>query len=379
MDVRDSLSDRCRGLQERRLRQAFGTRGTNGFRPESHAGPGEERADRTRESPEGLDGARIRAARDYLLLLAESSRAREDPFLAGELNAAAEGAEDVVRQGPVVRTPDEAFRAELLIHADGTRPAALVKNGSLLRPEALGDFGELYVISRQTVDASIRSAGRIDASGRQLGGGMLLALEDRDEHVVLTAGHVLDGWLEPGDPPTLRPGLVIDFEAEFGGASSNRHRLDRLLSYCFDEPSGTDYALLALGASLDGRSPPAAALTDPGRWRLAVGETIGILGFPARPVLPSSLFLPGQVWHSLFGGAWSVKRLSPGRVSAAPADQAGQDLVWHDATTTIGSSGSGILTFGSGYLAGVHAGGRSEANRGMSLAAIAARSGQGFG
>jgi hypothetical protein len=176
----------------------------------------------------------------------------------------------------------------------------------------------------------------------------------------------------------LRPGLVIDFDAEFGGARSNRHRLERLVSHGFDEPSGTDYALLALGTSVDDRPLPALALIDPGQWRLAAGETIGILGFPARPALPQSSFLPGQVWHSLFGGAWSVKRLSPGRISAPPADQARRELVWHDATTTIGSSGSGILTFGSGYLAGVHAGGRTEANRGMSLAAIAASSGHRF-
>lgn len=379
MDVRDRLSDLCRGLQERRLLQAFGTKGTKGFRTESLAHRLQERPDRRREAPEELDGDRILAARDYLALLAESETVRKNPMLAAELQAAAEGAEDVIREGPVVRTSDQAFRAELLIQADGSRPAALVRNGSLLRPGALGDFGEQYVLARQTVDRSLRAAGRVDGAGRQVGGGMLVALGDRDEPVVLTAAHVLEEWLEPGDRPRLRSGLVVDFEAEFAAARSNRHRLERLLSRGFDEQSGTDYALLTLGASLDGEPLPPAALVDQGQWRLAAGETIGILGFPARPALPGSSFLPGQVWHDLFSGAWSVKRLSPGRVSAPPADEARQELVWHDATTTVGSSGSGILTFGSGYLAGVHAGGRTGSNRGMSLAAIAAFSRHKFG
>jgi hypothetical protein len=310
--------------------------------------------------------------------LAKDIEGTAPPGVIDELRGAAESAEALIRNGPVVSSAPELFRAELLIQADGTRPAAIIREGSLFKPNALGDFGELYTLSKATADVSLKAAGRIDAGGAQLGGGMIIAIDGADEPLVLTAGHVVALWLDASGT-RLRPGCSIDFNAEIGASQSNRYEMTSIVAWGWNATAGVpDYALVRLGRTIDDDELPAPAVTDQASWKLGAGETIAVVGFPAKPALPASAVGLGTIWHQLFGGAWNVKRISPGRVSNAPADNDSVELVWYDATTTGGSSGSGILTFGSGYLAGIHAGGLVEANRGMSLEAIAAASGRRF-
>ena len=370
-----------RSQAEKRLRAAFAARPQAGFRSEGFEPMAAAPAEAPAEADALVDVPRLRAGAALLELLAvraEQDRGSVETSVVGDrLRDAAQFAERVVSDGPAVRTVGDVFRAELLIRADGTRPAALVRRGAIQEPDALGSFGELYVLAKASVDPSLQAAGRIDADGAQHGGGMLVSLADSGEPMVLTAAHVVCP-LADGDG-RLRPGCTIDFNAEIAASSRNRHVLGSIALHAFDEAAGIDYALVRLGAALDGASPPAPAAPDRRATALAPGETIAVVGFPARPDLTRDSFAPGSIWHRLFEGAWNVKRLSPGSVRRAPAGTAARELMWYDATTTAGSSGSGILSFGVGRVAGVHGGGLSEANRGISLAAIEAHAARRFG
>lgn len=356
-------------------------------------------------NPGGIDTARLIAAVTQVDLLAAGARSG----LAGDDYPAATRA--VLSPDEIARIEDEAaalreiarrliagtavpgsaavrIRVQALIESDGSRPAALIQGGRLLAPGALGEFGSNFAASLIDADAAVAATGRIALGGRQCGSGVLvdLARGNAREFGVLTARHVAQELVGPAGWPAFADAAEIDFKAEIGAGGTARHRLLRVIAAAADPVSGTtlfdawDYALLELGAPLDGSALPAPAPIDLAGFILAPAARAAIIGYPAKPAVATSELAPGGIWHKLFGGAWHVKRLSPA-IILDPATRAGFEtldprMLLHDATTTGGSSGGALLGIGGGALSAIHIGGRpGTANLAQRLAAVFADQG----
>jgi hypothetical protein len=286
---------------------------------------------------------------------------------------------------PLAATAAVRIQVQALIESDGSRPAGLIKDGFLLEPAALGNFGSNFVSNLIDAPASVAATGRIAAGGRQWGSGVLVSLADGTTGV-LTARHVAQAVTGAAGWDTLAADAEIDFLAEIGAGGTCRHALTHVIAAGPDVITDSsrrdawDYALLGLGASLDGSTPPEPAPLDPNPLILRPGHRLAIIGYPAKPALAPGALGPGSIWHKLFGGAWHVKRLSPAVILdvASHPDLAGLDgrILLHDATTTGGSSGGAALGIGGGALAAIHVGGREgAANLALRLADICAHQG----
>lgn len=374
--------------RRQQFRRAFGAKAKDEF-----AAEGRRVRDGGDETSADANGkARLDVAVAQLRLLLASKRPDLEP---GEIREAEQeicAIEDVAEEYKERRAlpADERaqVRLEALIRSDGTRPACLIKEGGLLAPEALGELGDLYRLDSYRFDEAFAATGRISDGRRIHGGGCLIRIDTGDGIVegVLTARHVAQAIAS--DPHTLRLalGAAIDFNGEIGSLQPNRHRLADVLVAGSDvidpasAPDAWDFALLRLGEPVDGGSAPPPARMGLQTYLVEENALAAVVSFPGQPPLRPSETMPGTIWHKLFQGLWNVKRFSPARLMPRPVDGLYANLdprmVLHDATTTGGSSGGGLLAVGSGQLAGVHVGGRSAtANLALRLNAITARCG----
>lgn len=319
--------------------------------------PGDDRLERGAPDP-----ARLEVAVGQLSLLVAQTRHRltgegtiarveDDLAVAAELGAA------IAAGRGVRRTERTNFAAELMIRADGTRPASLVRGGRLLAPGQLGPFGQMFERFLPDAAASVRATGRIEREGRHLGSGVLVTHPDGGEPVVLTAAHVVEGFgCEAGR--RLELSLQIDFLGEVGSVGADRHRLGRLLAIGDGAAWPTDYAILELGDSIDGLSPPPPVKVDYDRHAVEPPAQLAVVSYPGRPSGGALALWPELAWRQIFEGIWHLKRVSPAR----SVDGSERPLVHHDATTTEGSSGGAMLSIGSGRLGGLHLGGGAGVN-----------------
>lgn len=365
-----SLSNCPIETAEERLRAAFGRREALGYAKEasdyslevsglSKAVPdiGAGRAE--------LDPDRLNAAHMQLGWLVDVARVRwrdgrhpywserelvaaeGDALLAGEMAAA------LAQSAPFPRTTRAPFVAELMIASDGSRPASLIRGGSLYQPAQLGQFGLLWNHFLPDLPASIAATGRIEINGRHIGSGILIRwpLEGAGT-AVLTARHVAAPLARVGSTH-MCAGLTIDFLGEVGTLGAHRHRLVERLRWGGGAERHNDFAILRLGDPMDDIEAPLPITVDADPLHVAPQNKAAVVSYPGLPQGASRAMFTDETWRQLFEGLWHVKRLSPAMIMEGGI----LPLIRHDATTTSGSSGGALLSPGSGGLAGLHLGG----------------------
>lgn len=308
------------------------------------------------------DAARVAVAVEHLDLLVRQAgerlerggaaeAVRDDVELAREVGGA------LVHGRSIPRTRDTAFAAELMIIADGSRPASLVRGGRLFSPRQLGSFGDMFERFLPDALRSVAATGRLDRHGRHVGTAVLAQHPSSREPILLTAGHVL------GDPGSVADGavaeaLTVDFLGEVGVVGSARHRLGRLLAVGDAADWRSDYAVFELGTPVDGVPPPEPIRIDGDRRTVEPPSQLAVVSYPGVPQGAARAMWPEGAWSRVFEGMWHLKRVSPAW-SIRPVEAR---LVRHDATTTGGSSGGAMLSIGTGRLAGLHLGGEDGVN-----------------
>jgi len=259
----------------------------------------------------------------------------------------------------------ERVAMEALIALHG-RPALRAVNGFLdLAAPEVGDWQTAIEIGRDQICEVLPSVGRINFDGYHIGTGFVIALG-----VVVTNRHVVEeiavpiptprdpaSWAMASDSVTVNfsdsgevPGHAFRIKGVlFTGPDPIDRKVDfRLLDLALLEVETTNRA----GGSLP---KPLALSAATGKGRTALRRELFVVGYPARPVVPSDDFdgtsraAVVETLRQIFGLRYGIKYFSPGVVSAgvgSDANDVNGRVFCHDATTLGGNSGSSVLYFG---------------------------------
>jgi S1-C subfamily serine protease len=233
-------------------------------------------------------------------------------------------------------TPLELASLELVIRL--MRPAPLSENGKLADlPDDAGkglfpaELKDLWTAFRQKANPLLFSVARIETRAHELiGTGFLVA-----DRLLATNRHVL-GALTSGSE-VLAPGQARAlFKFEYTGSEPDEHTAD-LDGVAAVHPT-LDMVLLRVAASprpvLEIEPVPAQS-----------GERMVAIGYPGRDPFRNPAFL-----EAIYQGKYEVKRAALGEV----LDGAATPVLFHDASTTGGNSGSPLLSLLTGRVVGIH-------------------------
>lgn len=242
------------------------------------------------------------------------------------------------------------------------RPALMMQDGAFGNPPSPWD--EILAPYGQSIKSTAGSVGRIDVPGLpQLpyaGTGFLVA-----EDVVMTNCHVamVFSQSESGGGWSFQPGLEVnldfvedpDGQRAIGGPSRSM-RIDDVIGI---HPA-LDLALLRVTPpeAVDATAKPLSLMSqDPGSL---AGRNLYVLGYPAPDHRSDR-----AVQRSIFADRYFVKCLQPGAAMAAPpnaiirmepcstgAEPA--DVMFHDASTLGGNSGSCVVDLETNQVIGLH-------------------------
>jgi S1-C subfamily serine protease len=240
-----------------------------------------------------------------------------------------------------------------------TRPVYLVQQSTFtVPPDDFPDSEEIKArlgAARARLEEIIPSAVRIDLRNHRLdwvGTGWMVG-----DGIVVTNRHVANEFASRGNggfgfrqnfgAPPVR--ASIDWRHEYLQSEESSFRVDEVL---WIEPEGSlDVALLRIETQeTDGnRVPRAVDLMTRGEIDAAgVGAWVAVVGYPAQDSRNDT-----ADQQRIFDGIYNVKRLAPGQLTAVVAE----DLLYHDATTLGGNSGSVVIGLDSGKALGLHFGG----------------------
>jgi V8-like Glu-specific endopeptidase len=242
------------------------------------------------------------------------------------------------------------------------RPALMIHDGAFGDPPPPWDH--ILGPHRERITNTTLSVGRIDVQGLPqvpyAGTGFLVA-----EDVVMTNCHVarVFSQSESNGDWSFQPGLEADLnfvedpdaQKDIGGPPSGL-RIDDVIGI---HPA-LDLALLRVAPSeaADGMANPLTLMSqDPGPL---AGRNVYVLGYPAPDYRNDR-----AVQRSIFGDRYFVKRLQPGAGMAPPAGAIFRmepcstgaeqdDVMFHDASTLGGNSGSCVVDLESNRVIGLH-------------------------
>ena len=241
------------------------------------------------------------------------------------------------------------------------RPVMLIQDGDFKPP---GDnFPDSTIVrsrleaGRAGLKAVIPSIGRIDLRNHRMdwiGTGWIVGpgLVVTNRHVVQEFGAADGAGFAFRKAPGGRVvGAMID-RYSVDTVEESVDSIFEVKEILWIEPDdGHDVGLVRIDADDrdDTPQPPAVKLMSQGELDgLAVGAWIGVIGYPAQSSLND---LRDQ--QRIFDGIYDVKRLAPGTVTALRPD----GILFHDATTLGGNSGSAVIDLTSGKAAALHFGG----------------------
>lgn len=288
----------------------------------------------------------------------------------------------------------ELFGLEAVILTDGTRPSLTIRNGFVdLEGPEVGDWKLPLTMFRDAIRRVIAAVGRVNVPGPTgFVGTCFLVADD----LVATNRHVLEEIADETSPGnwTFRfpDQTTVDFLSEEGSAATARFPL-RAVVYSPPDPilrtihfPHLDLALLRVdfgGAA----SRPAPVRCESDLAPLGVGRELYVVGFPVRPQAFFGTGAPpagketAEVMESVFGWKFGVKKLAPGRVTAATGQLPGDVKSWvfsHNGSTLGGNSGSCLVDLGidGARVIGIHFGGEARVqNWAHSFAAVRGRVG----
>ena len=271
-------------------------------------------------------------------------------------------------------TTEDRVGLEAVIRLSG-RPSILIKDGDLELDPADPDLAPWSVtvrLGRDGMKRTIRSVGRIDRDGFQIGTGFVVApgLVMTNLHVLQAVAHRARGsgrWIMLGGHST------IDFAVEFGSTRTSQFDITGV-AFAGPDPIGgamdvgkLDLALLTVAPTGDTGEPLPAPLAlaksaAPGQRM----SEVYMVGYPARPTAlptgtsPEELQLVDTL-KRVFRMRYGYKRLALGSITH-PLGQVPHDPIpWaigHDATTLGGNSGSCVVALEEEEaVLGIHFGG----------------------
>jgi len=248
-----------------------------------------------------------------------------------------------------------------------TRPVYLVQQSTFaVPPDYFPNSDQIHAhleTARPSLEARFPSAGRIDLRNHRLdwvGTGWMVA-----QDILITNRHVAREFATERDGgfalrqnfgrPAVR--ASVDWRHEYGQPEESRFRIEEVL--WIEPDDSVDVAFLRIGAlGEDGEARPTKIelMTREELDAAGVGSWVAVVGYPANDSRNSA-----ADQQRIFDGKYNVKRLAPGQVTAV----VGTDLLYHDATTLGGNSGSVLLDLASGKAMALHyggiEGGRNEA------------------
>jgi hypothetical protein len=338
----DAVARAFRANPGRVLTQAFGNADA-GRRPRAIVGPGAP----ARPAPFDPGSAAMQAERRRLVEIGSDALDR------------------LRSEGPAAALSDEAqLGIEAIVSI--ARPALLLQDGTFDDPPP--PWNEILGSHRGSIRTSALSVGRIGVRGlpqlQYAGTGFLVA-----DEVVMTNCHVARVFAELGSDgnwsfqPNLEVSLDLREDPDAPPSQSSTVGAAAIREVIGIHPA-LDLALLRVEPR-DGWPGAARPLTvmsgDPGQ---TAGRHVYVLGYPA----PDYRNDP-TVQRTIFGDRYFVKRLQPGAVMAPPARATirmepcstgadPEDVVFHDASTLGGNSGSCVIDLDSHRVIGLHFAGR---------------------
>ncbi len=291
------------------------------------------------------------------------------------LEAGARAIDILEAEGPDAQLDPEqrsGLEAIVLVVA---RPAILMHEGRF--DEAPPPWSDILEPFRTAIEQASARIGRIEVTGMPqmpYGGTGFLVAED----VVMTNCHVAMVFSSTaGDGEwRLTPGLGSSIA--FLDEPDLRKATDPLPGFDVEEVIGIherlDLALLRVEPTADGGAlaePLTLMSQDPGPLE---GRRLYVIGYPAPDWRNDQ-----AVQRAIFGDRYYVKRLQPGTVMATPDDAAVRanpcstgatpsDVIFHDASTLGGNSGSAVLDLDTNQVIGLHfAGAYLEYNQAVAL------------
>jgi hypothetical protein len=239
------------------------------------------------------------------------------------------------------------------------RPVYLVQRSTFVSPQDEFPNSEQIhshlVAAQVALDGVIPSAGRIDLRNHRLdwvGTGWMVGPEVMvtNRHVAREFATERDGGFgfrqNFGRPPTR---ASVDWRREHQQPEESRFRVEEVL--WIEPDDSVDVAFLRVGELGEAGEPRPASIELMTREELedaGIGSWVAVVGYPAHDSRNDA-----ADQQRIFDGIYNVKRLAPGQVTA----MVGVDLLYHDATTLGGNSGSVVLDLVSGKAIALHFGG----------------------
>lgn len=238
---------------------------------------------------------------------------------------------------------------ETIVFAVGT-PVFLVRNNAVdidsAREEAKA-WRRILTDNAANVDRAMVSIGRVDVTNadRDYAGTAWVI----DDGLVITNRHVANLFAEAsgtgfkfkiGFDARREIGVNIDFLEEFGNATSDEVKIERVVWVAPE--NGPDVAFL----KLEQKSSPV------GRLKLDLASEVPVRNLPVAAIgypASDSRFSDQRLAEKIFGGVFTKKRLAVGNLLAAD-----ENRVTHSCSTLGGNSGSPLLDIGTGRVMGLH-------------------------
>lgn len=263
-------------------------------------------------------------------------------------------------------TTEMAEALEAIIEVDGSRPTLELSEDDQidLADPTLGIWRDVTNQYLEQISRVASAVGRIDLDDGHRGTGFMVK-----PGIVLTNRHVLQELAQLGNDGTWeflgQPSITFDADPQ--NHRARQFRLKRVLQAGaeFIDPLAVDYNKLDY-AILE--CEPHESLPFPKPLELesdadkvAVGRPVYVLGYAGKP--KPGLY-KSAVLQLLFKYRYGVKRFAPGEIDrtfGTVADNTGETVFTHDATTLGGNSGSCVVDLGNdGRLAvGLHFAGRA--------------------
>jgi hypothetical protein len=291
------------------------------------------------------------------------------------LEAGAQAIDALESQGPDAQlSPQQQSGLEAIVLVVA-RPAMLMHEGQF--GEAPPPWSDILEPFRPGIETTSPRIGRIEVNGLPqvpYGGTGFLVAED----VVMTNCHVAMLFAQTaGDAQwSMKPG--VGSSIAFLDEPDVRKPTDPLPGFDVRDVIGIhdrlDLALLRVEPQADGGDlgePLTVMSADPGPLE---GRRIYVLGYPAPDWRNDQ-----AVQAAIFGDRYYVKRLQPGTIMATPAAASVRfspcssgadpaDIVFHDASTLGGNSGSAVIDLDTNQVIGLHfAGSYLEYNQAVAL------------
>lgn len=240
-----------------------------------------------------------------------------------------------------------------------TRPVYLIQDATFAVPP--DSFPESEIIAgkldlgRPAVEGAIPSVGRLDLRNHRLDWVGTAWVVGPD--LVVTNRHVASEFAVAHEGQFVfqenfdgsKVAATVDWRHEFQRGHESRFRVKEVV---WIEPrNSVDVALLRISTeSEDGeRAPAPIPLMTRDELRAAPpGEWVTVIGYPA---FDSRNDAADQ--QRIFDGNFNVKRLAPGQITFL----SDQPVLFHDATTLGGNSGSVVFDLSTGKAAALHFGG----------------------